>query len=135
MNVRENAQEPCNTKYFHATDVYWEKLQYSGPKFMTIFSEPRCLACDVKCLKSMYDVTNKGRRISFHGKTLLYLLFSQGLLPPNPPLQYTNIIVIVCQHKMCPKIVIFFNISWTPFMGINLGPLYCTKPHSDRERL
>ena len=34
-----------------------EKVQYSGPRFMTIFNKPHCQAYDVKCLKCNYDVT------------------------------------------------------------------------------
>ena len=53
-----------------------EKVQYGGPKFMTIFSEPRCYTYDAKCLKLMHDVTNKQRQFSFFtARTMIYYIF------------------------------------------------------------
>ena len=39
-------------------DKYMEKVQFSGPRFITIFNEPLCMAHDVKVLEINYDVTN-----------------------------------------------------------------------------
>ena len=63
---------------------FGEKVQYSGPRFMTIFSQHHCYTYDAKSLNSiMTSQTNNGG-FYFSRQDRCFVSFSWGLRPPNP---------------------------------------------------
>ena len=65
--------EYCNTYLERSNFVLSEKVQYSGPKFMTLCSEPFCHAYDVI---SLNDVTKNDRSLHFQDKTWFFFFFN-----------------------------------------------------------
>ena len=100
--------EYCNTYLERSNFVLSEKVQYSGPKFMTLCSEPFCHAYDVISLNSMNDVTKDDNSFHFQDKTLFFFLY-RGAPAPKPQLCYSNIISSsVLEHILGKNSDIFY---------------------------
>ena len=74
-----------------------EKVQYSGPKFITLFSEHFGHAYDVISLNSMNDITKIDRSFHFQDKAL-FLFFIGGCRPQTPAVLHKYYYTSVLEH-------------------------------------
>ena len=88
-----------------------EKVQYSGPKFITLFSQHFGHAYDVISLNSMNDVTKNDRSSHFQDKALFSLFFIGGYRPQTPAVLRKYYYTSVLEHILAKKRNIYIFIS------------------------